>query len=302
MKKVLVLPISGKEFTSQLNIFTRLQRAASPDHQYDDYILVAASGGSVVAMILMLSNFDTGKIKENILKLNSEDLFGDGPSIVRAMIGNGACRKVTDKHILNKIDLPWEQWSSNDFYIGTYSKNKSGLRVFDRTVVDSVKKMINVIQGSSSIPVVSPPVVWKDENNYDLLSDGGVSAPSPINHISGVLDLFNTTDNLQIVYITTYCLKANNTLPGPKDVYNIINESAKNEITMLINMFRIRWKAKGQLRILYTPPNLADYPEAFVLCYTEEKSNINMFNFTGADVYDEVLARSLKITWHVYTE
>ena len=220
MHTVLVLPISGGGFTSQLAAIQLLLRV----NIHIDIVL-AASGGNVAAYVAMAADWKENGI-ERVSKMISSDMFVSRwlppplPSMVYGFIYGSlynkgcGCDELFDEIYVKESVKKTEIWTGTFnntqcrpcFFCNTSkSKSKLNRKKMNLGIIEcmnpvyldgDVNLISKVAMASAAIPTIVPPVEIENE----LYSDGGLYFASPLAVMQDAVS--DLDSHLHIIYIT----------------------------------------------------------------------------------------------------
>lgn len=238
---VLVLPVSGGGFVSQLAIIQHLCEA-----QFVPDITLASSGGNVAAYVASAANWKWPAI-ERISRELTNDLFVSPWNSVSPMafiVGyfkGDVYNKGSGVHdFLAKYFTP-ETITKYEIWTGTYNKQKQKARLFcnrskEKSIMDvscidhdltqsmesvftngNVKMIAQAGIASASIPAIVPVEVIEGEQ----YQDGGIAGASPLTIMQEPILHFIRENNapLHIVYVNSVDLSS----PSMKPCHNVLD-------------------------------------------------------------------------------
>jgi hypothetical protein len=228
--RLLVLPVSGGKFVSQLAILQHLSAI-----NYVPDLTLASSGGNVSIYIAAAANWKWSKI-ELIARELSQDLFikpWSNVAWISMMLGYFKGNLYDNGkgvyHILNKY-FTKESIIKHEIWTGTYNKDRQKIRLFcnkskETSIINTdlidydltqsmppffcdgdLEKISTASMASASIPSVVP--AQKIEN--ELYVDGGVAGASPLSMMQeSILSIVNKDSApLHIMYVNSVDLSA----------------------------------------------------------------------------------------------
>lgn len=324
---VLVLPISGGGFTSQLTVLQLLSRR---DINYD--IVLAASGGNIAAYIAMAAEWKEYGI-ERVARMVKSDMFVSRwlptplPSTLygffRGSLYNTGVgcdpilRELYTKNTIKKTEI----WT------GTFNSSQSRACFFcnkeaKESILDVKKMNLNIIQcmdpiytngcidtiakatmASASIPTMVPPI----EINGDSYSDGGLYFASPLTVMQDAIchRARQTGEQLHILYVTgtdiSKCTnkghEGNLLTCGWNSVSEMIRGHLLGERLAAFNM--LERKDPNYITFLATEKNLKEYKRlisdkklcqrSLIEIYPIISCEVNITNFDEKDVIESMI-------------
>lgn len=248
---ILVLPVSGGGFVSQLAILEHLCEIG-----YVPNLTLASSGGNVSAYIAAAANWKWSKI-ECIARQLSQSLFSRPWNSVMSFSlvigyfkgdaynkGNGV-KDFLERYFTPKTITKYEIWT------GTYNRKRQKARLFsnrskeesildvnhiDHDLTQSMESVftngdINLIAeesiASASIPAVVPPQQIMDEDYVD----GGVAGASPLTIMQEPILRYvrEKSKSLHITYVNSIDLSSSDTMTS-RNVFDTWRQATKDII------------------------------------------------------------------------
>lgn len=301
--RILVCPVSGGGFTTQLAILQHLCES-----QFIPDLTLASSGGNVAAYIAAAANWKWPTI-ERIARGLSQDFFiqpWNNITSISMIMGyfNGA---VYDKGIgvrgfLSKY-FTSESIVKNEIWTGTYNKNRQKASLFcNRSVKDSMLDVscidhdltqsmepifangnLDLIAeasiASASIPAIVPAQRIKGEDYID----GGIAGASPLSIMQEPILKYIKDKNasLHIVYVNSVDLSSPNSKPG-HNVLDTWRQATKNLIRSQTVIDRI-----SGYELLRCHPGTM-HKEEFICTYDNlerVKKVQSLVNYTMLEIY-----------------
>lgn len=321
---ILVLPVSGGGFVSQLGILQHLCES-----QFIPDLTLASSGGNVAAYVAAAANWKWAGI-ERIARELDQSLFAQPWNSVSSLSmiigyfkgnvynkGNGV-HEFISRHFDSKTINKYEIWT------GTYNKYRQKARLFcnrsrDKSIVDiscidheltqsmepifangNIELISKAGIASASIPAVVPPQKIFDEDYVD----GGIAGASPLSIMQEPILKYirEKDDSLHIIYVNSVDLSSSNLNP----IHNVIDtwRQATNDIvrshTVIDRLYgyellRCNPGTMNKAEFLCTPDNMKRIKEiqarvkySMLEIYPKDRYDIDLSNFDGTKVINSI--------------
>jgi predicted acylesterase/phospholipase RssA len=321
---ILVLPVSGGGFVSQLAILQHLCESG-----FVPNLTLASSGGNVAAYVAAAANWKWPAI-ERIARELSQDLFAKPWNSVMSlsMIIGYFKGDVYDKgygvHDFLSQYFTSSSITKNEIWTGTYNKNRQKARLFcNRSTEDSIvdvscidhdltqsmepifangniELIAQAAVASASIPAIVPAQKILGEDYID----GGVAGASPLIIMQEPI-LKHTQDNnasLHLVYVNSVDLSS----PNIKPIHNVLDtwKQATNDLirsqTVIdrlsgYELLRCHLGTMNKEEFVCTYENLervkqiqARVKYSMLEIYPTDRFNIEIVKFNGDDVINAI--------------
>ena len=321
---ILVLPISGGGFVSQLAILQHLcEINFVPD------VTLASSGGNVAAYVAAAANWKWPGIERVARELN-QDLFArpwnsiSSLSLIIGYFKGDVYNKGCGVHDFLKRYFTSESIIEHEIWTGTYNKNRQQARLFcnrkrGNTVMDVscidhdlTQSMIPVFadgniaiigdanMASASIPAIVPPQRILGEDYID----GGIASASPLTIMQEPIlkRTRGTNDSMHMIYVNSVDLSR----PLLKPIHNVI-DNWRQATSDLVRSQTVIDRLSGyeilrchtgdmhknefacnyeNMRRLQEIQQTIRY--SFLEIYPTENYEINIGNFSGQNVIDAI--------------
>lgn len=322
--RLLVLPVSGPGFVSQLAI---LQHLCEIDFVPD--ITLASSGGNVAAYVASAANWKWSSITRISRSLNKE-LFVKPWSTIAAVSlivgyfeGNIHNKGLGVKEFLLEHFTP-ETIVKNEIWTGTYNKTRQKARLFcNRSKEDSIldidcidhelTQSMNPVFANGNIDIIGlggiasasiPTTVPAQTIFGEQYEDGGVAGASPLTIMREPILKYVSDNNtsLHIIYVNSVNLSC----PTKKPCHNVIDNWKQTANNMIRSQTIIdRLAAYDLLRshpgTLKKDEFLCNYANllrvkkihtkvqySLLEIFPTTSNDLNIVTFTGSDVTDNI--------------
>lgn len=277
--KVLILPISGGRFVTQLGSMKKLAEMG-----YRPEICLSASGGNISAYVAMAADWDPLEIMTISSRVRKEFFsrpwhpnsvisgitgFTKGSLYREGKGGQEFFKSLFNEHSVQDIEI----WT------GTYNSSKAQVRLFcnrsrERSLIDAGHINYNIYQcqphvycsgdldmisssilASASIPAIVPPTFIDIDGTRDSYIDGGIASASPLKILQqSLIEKGKDNGSLRMIYVSPIDLDS----PPKKDnQQNIINEITRNIDEMLTSSTRFDRIFAYEILIALNRENLA---------------------------------------------
>lgn len=321
---VLVLPVSGGGFVSQLAIIQHLCEI-----KFVPNLILASSGGNVAAYIAAAANWEWAAIERISRELRQEFFYKPwcDVSIMSNIIGyfkgniynqGVGIHDFFKKHFTEESIVKYEIWT------GTYNKNRQKSRLFcnkrkedsilDVSCIDyeltqsmtplftngDIKLIGDAGIASASIPSVVPSQKINDEEYID----GGVSSSSPLSIMQEPIfkHVKNNNDSLHIIYANSVDLS----VPHVNEIHNII-DTWRQTADFLIKFQTVIDRLSAYELLRFNSEDIkkdefnCNYENMLLIkeiytkikytvleIYPSPRKEINLSRFTGNDIVDAI--------------
>jgi predicted acylesterase/phospholipase RssA len=320
---LLILPVSGGAFVSQLYIVSQLCK-----YNFKPDVILSSSGGNVVAYLACAANWDFYRLCLLSRNINKEFFYSYWNNILSVNFligyfkgqlfnkGNGV-KEFFNNYFNEENIKKYEIWTE------AYNETKKKTRLFcnknkHECVLNLSKKTIQIQKAmepyfadgniseicdysiaSASIPTIVPA----QEFEKDLYVDGGVSSPSPVHLLQNSIieHILETNKNLHIFYINIMNIEKNNDdlNTGENLIFNYKNliENIFTNQKIVDRVFTIQILKKmsneklDEIVFPFNKQNMKKYFQlknemkySFLEIYPENKQSVNLLNFTTEDI------------------